>query len=259
MSNGQYYGGYRAQPRDYPTSPARSSPQPQAPLKARVVRNAVNLRKRSLRLVEAGSGEFVLEFAFDASKPCAVSVFWGGSEAVRGAEKHSVTCGHQPCGGRTRFPGELGCEFPPEGLSDSEKVRLGGLRLGLHEEAALVAPKSEGGSKRWPLIIRLECVDAPREGVSLDDLPPGGSMPAWVQSQTNYCVLEKLGEGEEGFRVKLEKQVIWKQGMAYELLEIFGLESASSGQVEGIPADAGAGGGGTRPRPRTGSTRGTSA
>jgi len=243
VSNGQYYGGYRAQPRDYPTSPARSSPQPQAPLKARVVRNAVNLRKRSLRLVEAGPGEFVLEFAFDASKPCAVSVFWGGSEAVRGAEKHSVTCGHQPCGGRTRFPGELGCEFPPEGLSDSEKVRLGGLRLGLHEEAALVAPKSEGGSKRWPLIIRLECVDAPREGVSLDDLPPGGSMPAWVQSQTNYCVLEKLGEGEEGFRVKLEKQVIWKQGMAYELLEIFGLESASSGQVEGIPADAGAGGG----------------
>lgn len=239
MSNGQYYGGYRAQPREYPTSPVRPSAQAQAPLKARVVRNAVNLHKRSLHLEEAAPGDYVLKFTFDASKECAVSVFWGCSEASHGAEKHSIRCSNQPCGGRVRFPGELECSFPPEGLPDSEKVRLGGLRLGLHEEAALFSKKVGGSSQSWPLIIRLECVDQSQRGgvgVSLDEVPVGGSTPAWVQSQTNYCVLEKSGDG--GFRVKLEKQVIWKEGMSYELLEIFGLESASSGQVDGIPADS---------------------
>jgi len=215
-----------------------------APLKARIVKNHVNLQKRTLALQNHGDGSLSLKFAFDCNKACTVSVFWLATEDLGAQNKHSISTAYQPPGPRVHFLKKLGGEF------SSAISRKHDLKLDLYKGGELEDSNTSVKTLHtWPLIIRLEALDDEdragddnrtenSKGERLDDFPVGGALPQYVQSQTNYCVLAKDGDS---YTPKLMKQIIWKEGMSYELQEIYGLES---GTPVGEPAAGGAAAGG---------------
>lgn len=86
----------------------------------------------------------------------------------------------------------------------------------------------------FPLIIRMEALtdEGRAQSKSLEEVPVGGELPPWVQSQTTYAWVEK--DGEE-WVARVVKQKLWVKGEQYELQEIYGMEQSRAPAV-GMPA-----------------------
>lgn len=195
------------------------------------VKNHVNLKKSSLKLVPIESSSssvkanlVSLEFQFDATKPCRVTVFLVALEEIdddTGCSRYSQQHKNAP---------SLACDFP-EGLSQ---------RFSLIDHVALSSPAEtdvsnveelfdlsrfseseliyEEGSLKFPLIIVLEVLEP-----SGDDGPSNKS-PA-PQSQSTFCTFAK--QPSTGvWTIKMLKQKIQVDGLTYELQEIYGIDGS---------------------------------
>ena len=166
-------------------------------------------------------GKFTVQFTFDAASPCWVSVFFLAKEEP-GSGCRLVPRRGDDAPTRVARPLGLAQKFTWEELFDPARFNVDDL---VHAEG-----------ESYPLIIRLETLAQPSAGAaggsqhtSLPD-PAGCALPVWVQSQTTYATLQPQEQG--AWAVRVVKQRIWVDGVAYELQEIYGIENCATGNPE---------------------------
>jgi len=221
-------------------------PLPPAPTAAvaqtATIRNAVNLKKATLKLLPLGdgSGRLVVSFAFDASSPAALSIFVGAAED---AASRCALRSDAPPGGCLLVGAGMGQSFPPRGdggAPTDAAVAAGALMDAAVARALAAGPPAAGG--RHALVVRLEAAtgsDASAAATLLASLTPGAPATDGVQSQTTFAALAPDSSSPSGLAPRVLKQKIWVAGVSYELQEIYGMESAAR-----AAAGRGRGGGG---------------
>ncbi|KAL3671799.1 hypothetical protein V7S43_003707 [Phytophthora oleae] len=184
------------------------------------VKNHVNLKKTSLKLQQSPTEgkQYALEFQFDATKPCDISVYLVASETVDadsgGSSFALVHTDKNPVLTR-HFKSGLGQTFVLKGGEKDETAA--DTEQESHEEPLPLldfSPYSpdelvyKPGMTQFPLIVVLE--------VSSSRKSP--------QSQSTFCTFVK--KGEELWDIKMLKQKILVDGLTYELQEIYGIDGS---------------------------------
>ncbi|GBF99856.1 hypothetical protein Rsub_12496 [Raphidocelis subcapitata] len=213
------------QPAPPPTAEASSTgrgrPAADRYAQTSTVKNPCNLRKGSLRVAPAAAGrpgEFELQFAFDATAPCRVTTFLLVTEdPSKGCSLASALLGAPPRQ-PVAYESGPGLQFPPPG---------GCAAAASHAVDLATTPLSHmtlASGNSYPIVIRLEALSeaARAEGRSLDELPPGAPLPAWVRAQSTYARLAP-GGADGALKVEVLKQTVWANGARYELREIYGM------------------------------------
>ncbi|CAD7696437.1 unnamed protein product [Ostreobium quekettii] len=215
----------------YRQGPGYRQPGPPAPQasqlqQTKTIRNQVNLKKPTLRVVpRAGEGSLITPtFKFDASAPCSVTVFFMAKEESDKACR--LTTQKQEAGSRVLYEKGLGHMFPPPG--DEECAKAHSLDVDLYTTAELTN-LSLSKTDAVPIVIRLETVTdkGVQEGHKLGELEPGCATPTWVQSQTTYACLVKDEDGT--WEARPIRQKIWVENVSYELQEIYGIQDIYGG------------------------------
>eukprot|EP00873_Tetraselmis_striata_P026561 jgi/Tetstr1/446825/TSEL_034305.t1 len=240
---GQYRSGGAPPVQPPPNQNGPHYPQPNPPAGAQdgqlqqtsTIRNAVNLKKDSLKLVPRPGNPDILDvyFKFDSTALCSVTTFVMAAEDM--SQGCKLTPSTQDPGPRVIYQKGLGLAFPqPDSIPDSNGTSHC-VATSLYSKAQLSAP-SEG--ERWPLVIRLEtALEDKSEGKTLADLQEGSSQPLWIQSQTTFATLEQDPNGN--WKAKVQKQKIWVAGVSYELQEIYGMETSVQGTANVTDMDQG--------------------
>ncbi|KAF9665027.1 hypothetical protein SADUNF_Sadunf16G0079400 [Salix dunnii] len=179
--------------------------------KAVTIRNDVNLKKESLRLEqdEETPGSYLVTFTFDATVAGSITIIFFAKEGEdcvltpTKADLPPVT---------VNFPQGLGQKFrQPSGT---------GIDFTLFEEKELL---KEGGMDAYPLAVKAEASPANHNGTE------GNQMSGAMNSQVTQAVFEKE-KGE--YQVRVMKQILWVNGMRYELQEIYGIGNSVEGDVD---------------------------
>ncbi|CAD7699300.1 unnamed protein product [Ostreobium quekettii] len=233
--HGRFYGNIPTQyPEQYPGyrqgaghRPAGAAAQQPTQLQqTKTIRNQVNLKKPTLRLVpRPGEGDLVTPtFKFDASAPCSVTVFFMAKEESDKACK--LTTQKQDAGARVTYEKGLGHVFPPP--DDDECAKTHSLDISLYNIRDLTN-MSLSKTDAFPIVIRLETVTdkGAQDGHNLAELEPGCATPTWVQSQTTYACLVKEEDGT--WEARPIRQKIWVENVSYELQEIYGIQDIYGG------------------------------
>jgi len=201
----------------YGYNPQRAVPRPTVQ-KTVTIRNEVNLKKPSLCATPHPDdpSKLLLEFKFDASADCQISVYYLATEPGK-ADGAGAGAGYSPKDAGSTPPKEE----RRKGLGQSYKVPLSHpLDTGAYSEAELcwqparAAPA--GREDRYPIIVCLEATST-----------QSGS----AQSQTTFATLARIvgeggGGGEAEWVVKPLKQKIQVGASSYELQEIFGIDQS---------------------------------
>lgn len=232
MSNGQMYGGWRPQNQpgfmpapQMPQPPANAAPQqqPQELTQTATIRNAVNLKKNTIKLIPLADSpnKFSVHFVFDASTSCRLTCFLVAQEEPN--EGCKIVGMKYPPAVPAFYVKGLGHVFPRPGAPLTEQVIVD---LSQNPEELSAAT-----GDTYPLIFRLETISDKglTEGHVLEELEVGQQQKVWVQSQTTFASVAKNEEGQHVCKVL--KQKIWVEGVSYELQEIYGMEHASDGQA----------------------------
>lgn len=180
--------------------------------KAVTIKNDVNIRKESLRLEpdEANPGHFLLSFSFDATLSGSITIYFfakEGEDCILTPTKENhlapVTVHFQQgLGQKFRQPTGTGIDFSD--FEESELLKVGDLDV-------------------YPLAVKADA--SPGNHDESDRTPTSGN----TNSQTTQAVFEK-GKGE--FRVKVVKQILWVNGMRYELQEIYGIGNSTESEMD---------------------------
>uniref|UniRef100_A0A2P2KAL7 RING-type E3 ubiquitin transferase n=1 Tax=Rhizophora mucronata TaxID=61149 RepID=A0A2P2KAL7_RHIMU len=199
----------------YPYGPMMPPPQPLPYVehqKAITIRNDVNLKKETLRLEpdEENQGQFLVAFTFDATVPGSITVIFFAKEG-----KDCVLT-----------PMKENC-LPPvtvnfqQGLGQKFRQSSGsGINFRMFEERELL---KEGEMDVYPLAIKAEACPVNQDGSD------GEQMPGITNSQITQAVFEKE-KGE--YHVRVAKQILWVNGMRYELQEIYGIGNSVDGDAD---------------------------
>ncbi|GLD99489.1 hypothetical protein PINS_up008208 [Pythium insidiosum] len=188
------------------------------------VKNHVNLKKSTLKLVPSKDsdrpGRYVLEFMFDATKPCRIKVYVAAIETIdddTGCSSFSLAHPERELI-TTTCPDGLGQQF-----STAEVQADGGCCVDVGELSASELVYDSTASLRFPLIVVLEVQNTGRN----------------PQSQATFATFVKKTGNEWG--VKVLKQKIQVDGMTYELQEIYGIDGAvtAAPKNDGEPDEAG--------------------
>mmetsp|Transcript_45411 Transcript_45411/g.125922 ORF Transcript_45411/g.125922 Transcript_45411/m.125922 type:complete len:354 (+) Transcript_45411:63-1124(+) len=185
------------------------------------IRNDVNLKKNSLKLVrdEAQPTNYHLEFVFDASTDCRISVHYAAVEHT-----NDGVLSFSPLKDGTSHP----LEHREKGLGQTFRTRASHpLDTALYKPEELVYDPKVG---RYPIIV---CMEAGAER---------NPDPNKVQSQTTVIKLSKADDGV--YSAQPIKQKIQVGSTPYELQEIFGIDQhAKAGESSAAAADGGDGDG----------------
>jgi hypothetical protein len=147
---------------------------------------------------------------------CSICVFFLAKEGVNCSVTPAKPHIYTPL--RTNFEKGLGQKFK----QDPET----GVMLALFDDEELL----KGGEDNvFPLLIRMETVPkSPPLGEPPRDAEPlGAALPEWVHSQITQAVIEK--KDDETYQIRVVKQIIWVEGVRYELQEIYGIENSGGG------------------------------
>lgn len=203
--------------------PAVATPLPELENhKANTIKNDVNLKKSTLRLEkdEENPGFYLVAFSFDAIAAGWICIFFLAKEG----EQCSLNAVKPESYTPVRVPFK-------EGLGQSFRQAPGtGVDLSLFEERELL---DEGHGEIFPLVVRTETVrkvPPPDRVQARDEVPLDAPLPEWMHAQMTHAVLEKK---EDEYSVKVAKQIIYVEGVRYELQEIYGIENAD-GSRDGI-------------------------
>lgn len=191
--------------------------------KAMTIRNDVNLKRETLKVEpdEENPGSFLVAFTFDAMVAGSMTVIFFAKEGddcdLTPTKEESippiVVPFNQGLGQKFRQPSGTGIDFSK--FEESELLKEGNLEV-------------------FPLAIKAEATSAIGDDDGDDANRPN---PASGTSSSNSQITKVVFEKEKGqFRVKVVKQILWVNGMRYELHEIYGIGGNS---VEGGIEDDG--------------------
>ncbi|KAM7277726.1 hypothetical protein ACFE04_004860 [Oxalis oulophora] len=205
------YGYYN---HEHGRSPPSFGPvmQPIEHQKAVTIRNDVNLKKETLRIEidEDNPGNFVVAFTFDADAP--------GSITIMFFSKEDVDCTLVTTKGDELKPVTVPFE---KGLGQKFRQPCGtGIDLSKFENAELTAT---GESEIYPLVVKAEAYPA-ATNQSESEAKPGGN------SQITLAAFKNKDNGE--YQVQVLKQILWVNGMRYELQEIYGIGNTVEGDLD---------------------------
>ncbi|KAJ6913697.1 hypothetical protein NC651_016053 [Populus alba x Populus x berolinensis] len=225
--------------------------------KAVTIRNDVNLKKESLRIEpdEENPGSYLVTFTFDATvagrqvisedfpnqrslgllktsnlvleigivhkidEMMNLGLFLNDSSVKRTSERVvSEDCILTPT--KTHLLPPVTVNFQ-QGLGQKFRQPSGtGIDFTLFEEKELV---KEGEMDAYPLAVKAEASPANQKGTE------GNQMSGAMNSQITHAVFEKE-KGE--YQVRVMKQILWVNGMRYELQEIYGIGNSVDGDVD---------------------------
>ncbi|XP_010264700.1 PREDICTED: probable E3 ubiquitin-protein ligase LOG2 [Nelumbo nucifera] len=182
--------------------------------KAVTIRNDVNLKKETLRVEpdEQNPGRFLVAFTFDATVPGSITIIFFAKE---GAD-----CNLSPVKENLIPPVTVSFQ---QGLGQKFRQPPGtGIDFSMFKEAELM---KEDNMEVYPLAVKAEAcpVDSSRTET-------GNQMPGSANSQITQAVFEKE-KGE--YQVRVVKQILWVNGMRYELQEIYGIGNSVDGEFDG--------------------------
>ncbi|XP_059305801.1 probable E3 ubiquitin-protein ligase LOG2 [Lycium ferocissimum] len=184
--------------------------------KAVTIRNDVNLKKETLRIEpdEANPGKYLVAFTFDATVPGSMTVIFFAKEG----EDCCLTSMKESLLPPVTF------EFQ-KGLAQKFRQPSGtGIDLSMFEEAEL--PK-DGEADVYPLAVKAEASLVDSQSGSED-----GSAASVVS--TNSQITQAVFEKDKGeYHVRVVKQILFVNGMRYELQEIFGIGNSVEGDFDG--------------------------
>ncbi|KAI9154322.1 hypothetical protein LWI28_024423 [Acer negundo] len=196
----------------YPCGPMVSPPMPYVEhQKAVTIRNDVNLKKESLRLEadEENPGSLLVSFTFDATVAGSITVIFFAKE---GEDCNLTPTKENFAPVTVHFQQGLGQKFrQPSGT---------GINFSMFEETELL---KQGNMDVYPLAVKAEATPVNQNGSD------GNPIPGPTNSQITQAVFEKE-KGE--YQVRVVKQILWVNGMRYELQEIYGIGNSAEGDVD---------------------------
>ncbi|KAL0555488.1 hypothetical protein IC582_009435 [Cucumis melo] len=181
--------------------------------KAVTIRNDVNLKKETLKVEpdEENPGQYLVSFTFDATVAGSITIFFFAKEgedcnltAVKEDIFQPVTVHfEQGLGQKFRQPSGTGIDFSK--FEESEFLKVNDTDV-------------------YPLVVKAEASTDTQTG------PDGTPVPDPMNSQITQAVFAK-DKGE--YQVRVLKQILWVNGMRYELQEIYGIGNSVEGDVDG--------------------------
>lgn len=222
----QYQPPYYAnQAHGWPTAARQSQVGPPPPYvdhqSAKKVRNDVNVHKHTLKIEvdEENPDHVLVSFVFDALFDGSITVFYFAKE--------EPNCKFVPLFPEAYMPAKI--PFT-KGLGQKFRQPSGtGIDLGFYELDDLSKPSL--GEDIFPLVISAEThqPSSSNDG-HLDD--PVSNTSAHMQ--ITQAVLEK--NNDDLFQVKVIRQILWVDGVRYELRELYGIgNSAAEGFEDSDP------------------------
>ncbi|KAL6496270.1 putative E3 ubiquitin-protein ligase log2 [Orobanche gracilis] len=199
----------------YPYGPVMQPPPPPPPQpymehqKAVTIRNDVNLKKETLRIEpdEGSPGKYLVSFTFDATVAGSITIIFfakEGEDCCLTPMKESL---HPP----------ITVHFQ-QGLAQKFKQPNGtGIDFSMFEEREL---SKDADMDIYPLVVKAE---------ASPDTQSGNSDNGSTNSQITQAVFEK-DKGE--YHVRVVKQILWVNGMRYELQEIYGIGNSVEGEAD---------------------------
>ncbi|KAF3454436.1 hypothetical protein FNV43_RR04883 [Rhamnella rubrinervis] len=187
---------------------------------AEKINNDVIVHKDSIKLnMDTNDlGSFLVSFTFDALVDGCITILYFAKEE----ENCTFTPLYAECCMPGRFPFQKGLSqkfFQPSGT---------GIDLGFFAIDELSSFNPEEGI--FPLVIRAETCLAPLSvSVDAESIQPLSSMPA--HAQVTQAVLEKNNQGQ--FEARVIEQILWVDGVSYELLELYGIGNSGEADVDG--------------------------
>ncbi|XP_060219101.1 probable E3 ubiquitin-protein ligase LUL4 isoform X2 [Lycium barbarum] len=177
---------------------------------AKQIKNDVNVHKDTIRLqVDELNKDFhLVSFTFDALVDGSITIFYFAKEGAN--------CKFSPV-----YPEIKPCQIPfKKGLGQKFCQPSGtGIDLGFFDVNDLSKPSQ--GEEIFPLVISAEsCLPS----TPTDEKYDGKSQDKSPHSQITEAVLVK--DNEDHFQVKVIKQILWVEGVRYELREIYGINNS---------------------------------
>ncbi|MCO5597569.1 hypothetical protein L7F22_051648 [Adiantum nelumboides] len=220
-SNGQYFMNMRPGAVNPVLSqeavvPAGLSP-PVTEQKVVPIRNEVNVNKATLRLErdDEHPGYYLVTFTFDAILAGSICIFFHAKEG----QDFSLISMKKELFEPVRIPFEkgLGQKF--------RQVPGTGVNLSAFEPSDLLQVKD---GEIYPLVVRAETCGEDSSTVD-DSQEVGAPLMKSVGAQTTSCVLDMK---DSDYHVRVIKQIIWVQGVRYQLQEIYGIETVDGGGID---------------------------
>ncbi|KAK6243087.1 hypothetical protein QUC31_009496 [Theobroma cacao] len=179
---------------------------------AKKIKNDVNIHKDSIRLFldDNSLDSYLVSFTFDALVDGSITIFYFAKEGPN--------CIFMPLYPEIYMPKTIPFQ---KGLAQKFCQPSGtGIDLGFFELGLLSKPSRK--EDIFPLVISAQAsLPSFSAGAGLDQPPPIVSPHA----QITQAVLKKNNEAH--FQVKVIRQILWIEGIRYELREIYGIENSS--------------------------------
>ncbi|KAL1819561.1 hypothetical protein DCAR_0415845 [Daucus carota subsp. sativus] len=182
--------------------------------KALTIRNNVNLKKDTLRVEtdEDDPGKFLVTFTFDATVAGSITVIF--------FTKEDEDCNLTPMKKSIYAPVTVHFE---QGLDQKFRQPSGtGIDFSACEDAELV---NDSELEIYPLVVKAETSPSNQRGFADGNHEAGAS-----NSQITLAMFEK---DRGGYKVRVLKQILWVNGMRYELQEIYGIGNSVDGDLDG--------------------------
>ncbi|KAJ6682960.1 E3 UBIQUITIN-PROTEIN LIGASE LUL4 ISOFORM X1-RELATED [Salix koriyanagi] len=186
---------------------------------AKTIKNAVNVNKASIKVVadENNLGSHLVSFTFDAVVDGSITIFYFAKEGD--------SCTFVPVYPEIYVPRKIPFE---KGVGQKFSQPSGsGIDLGFFELDQLSKPSP--GEDIFPLVIFAEA-SSPSLSTSTSQEPEKPLPPMSTHAQITEAILDKNNEGH--FQVKVIKQILWIEGIRYELREIFGIANSDGAGVD---------------------------
>ncbi|XVF07924.1 hypothetical protein REPUB_Repub06bG0181200 [Reevesia pubescens] len=180
--------------------------------KAVTIRNDVNLKKETLKLEadEENPGKFLVSFTFDATVPGSITVIFFAKEGE--------DCNLTPMKETILPPITVLFE---KGLGQKFRQPSGtGIDISMFEESELLKVDE----------IDIHHLAVKAEALTLNQNESDGNQ---VSGAMNSQITQAVFEKEKGeYHTRLLKQILWVNGMRYELQEIYGIGNSVDNDVD---------------------------
>ncbi|PIN14308.1 putative E3 ubiquitin ligase [Handroanthus impetiginosus] len=176
--------------------------------KAITIRNDVNVKKETLRIEpdEGNPGKYLVEFTFDATMAGRITIIFFAKE---GELCHLIPMKE------SLYP-LITVNFQ-QGLAQKFKQPSGtGIDLSTFQDGEL---SKNSDSAMYPLAVKAEA-----------SVQSGNKDSGSTNSQITHAVFEK---DKEEYQVKVVKQILWVNGMRYELQDIYGIGNSVEDELDG--------------------------
>ncbi|GAB2294907.1 hypothetical protein Dimus_029098 [Dionaea muscipula] len=181
---------------------------------AKKVKNNVNVRKETIKVEidENNPDHYLVSFVFDALFDGSITIYYFAKEEANCLFTPVFPEAHVPV--KVPFQKGLGQKFQqPSGTG----IDLGFFEL---EDLARTSPEEDV----YPLVISAEVCST--SSLADDDSSSDTRSDGSPHFQITQAVLEK--RNMESFQVKVMRQVLWIDGVCYELRDLYGIGSSAS-------------------------------